>query len=186
MIETLYKRYFQKSRSFLYPALGIPRKPYYPLQTFVALDGKIKPQDRKLICLFQHEQTAAYDEFENTYLYSNPLFVDNDIRPDQPSLYVFDYTLHDEDWDLFLAGKYSLFSEPFKHAVRTHYGEKSGEYKYMDTFLYPKKYFGLYSELLKMSRELVASTGELCDPYNPQKETLAISTNILEKSHDWF
>jgi hypothetical protein len=186
MIETLYKRYFQKSRSFLYPALGIPRRPIYPLQTFVALQGKIRPEDRKLICLFQHDQTPAFEEFEARHLYSSPLFIDSDVRPGEPSLYVFDYMLHDEDWDLFLVGKYSRFSEPFKNAVRQHYGEKSAEYKYMDTFLYPKKYFGLYSELLKMSKEVVATTGELCNPYDPQKEKLVISTNILEKSPDLY
>jgi hypothetical protein len=186
MIDTLYKKYFQKSRSFLYPALGIPRSSYAPIQTFVGLEGKILPTDRKLVCLFQHEQTAKYEEFENKLLYSNPLFMDCDIHPGEPSLYIFDYELHDEDWDIFLTGRYSRLSEPFKNAVKIYYGESSPEYEYMDTYLYPEKYFDLYSKLLEVPKEIVASSGELCDAFNPEKEKLVFSTKILEKSGELF
>ena len=54
MIDKLYSKYFQKSRSFLYPVLGIKKKSsVIPSGTYVSIKDKIGPEDMKLICTFK-------------------------------------------------------------------------------------------------------------------------------------
>lgn len=184
MITSLYNRYFQKSRSFLFPALGITKLNIAPLQTFIGLDEVIIPQDRKLICLFEHKETLKYEEFETSLLYGNPLYTSSEIYPGKPSIYIFDFAEHHQDWDLFLRGQYSKLSPEFKLVIKNYYGEKTAEYAYIDTYLYPEKYFDLYSDLLEVPRKLIIETGELCNMYDVEKETLIFSTNKLEKCEE--
>ena len=47
-MDKLYGKYFQKSRSFLYPVLGIPKKTATPpLGTYVSLEGMYPPEEMK-------------------------------------------------------------------------------------------------------------------------------------------
>ena len=55
MIDKLYGKYFQKSRSFLYPALGIKRTGIKPSGTYISLEGKVNPEDVKLVCTFKND-----------------------------------------------------------------------------------------------------------------------------------
>lgn len=180
MIDSLYRKYFQKSRSFLYPVLGIKRTSFYtPSGTFVSVEDYIPASDRKLICTFQDDSTEGYKQFENQMLMSNPLYYDTVIFREH-KLYLFDFQHFDEDWDNFLLGKYSKLSNVMKRAIREFYGETSSEYKYIESYLYPEKYFELYAKLLDVPVKVLRETGELCDPYNPDKETLKIPVEDLE------
>lgn len=180
MITSLYNRYFQKSRSFLFPALGISKINTPPTQTFLSLDDMIKPTDRKLVCLFEHSETLKYEEFENTLLYGNNLYCDSHVVPGQSSLYIFNFDEHREDWDRFLKGQYSKFSPEFKLVIKNYYGESTPEYAYIDTYLFPEKYFDLYSTLLDVNLSIIKTTGELCNKYDEEKEKLILSTVNLE------
>jgi len=48
----------------------------------------------------------------------------------------------------------------------------SGNYVYVDSYLFPEKYFQLYADLLDTSEELLRSVGELCSPPDLDKENL--------------
>jgi hypothetical protein len=61
-----------------------------------------------------------------------------------------------------------------------YYGENSGEYKYLHSFLNPEEYFNKYADLLQMDVEILKNVGELCNPCNKDKETLKISLENLE------
>jgi hypothetical protein len=64
-ITDIYQGYFQKSKVFLYPALGIKRgSSVTPIETYLEWDD-IKIEDRKLICLYHlrdDEEFLGYEE----------------------------------------------------------------------------------------------------------------------------
>lgn len=182
MINTLYDKYFQKSRSFLYPLLGISRQSYAPIQTYLALDDVISPEDKKLVCMFQNENSRRFRDFEEKMLVNNPLYMSSETYIVEPSIYIFDFSNYSEDWNNFLNGKYSKLSKPFKDAIKNYYGEKTAEYKYIDTYLYPEKYFELYSNLLDLPVNTLSNIGELCNKYDPEKEKLTFSPKSLENN----
>jgi hypothetical protein len=180
MIDKLYGKYFQKSRSFLYPALGIKRtSSTMPSGTYVSLTGKIEPEDIKLICTFQQTDSEEFKLFEEQMLLSNPLFVEK-IPVKDYNLYVFDLEIYQADYFNFLLGKYSRLSAHLKRAIKNYYGEKSAEYKYIETYLHPEKYFEVYAKLLDIDVETLKASGELCDPCDLNKETLKIPQEDLE------
>lgn len=180
MIESLYTKYFQKSRSFLYPALGIKRTAHFsPSGTYVAIEGLIEPEDAKLVCAFKEDQSAGFKSFEEQMLLSNPLF-HQVLTIHEYNLYVFDYQTYTEDWFSFLLGKYSKLSNVLKRAIKNYYGENSSEYKYIETYLYPDKYFEVYGKLLDVEPAMLKKVGELCDPCDLEKEILKIPVADLE------
>ena len=180
MIDKLYGKYFQKSRSFLYPMLGIRKGSYItPSGTYISLEGKIEPEDVKLICTFRNDESEGFKSFETQMLLTNPLFVEK-IQIKDFNLYVFDLQIYQDDYFNFLLGKYSKFSNHLKKAIKNYYGEKSPEYQVIETYLYPDKYFETYASLLDVDIKLLKKTGELCNPCDLEKETLKIPVEDLE------
>jgi hypothetical protein len=53
-------------------------------------------------------------------------------------------------------------------------------YSYVNSFVYPEKYFGVYTKLLDTSLELLVKVGELCDPPDLEKEVLCMNTKSLD------
>ena len=179
MIEKLYGRYFQKSRSFLYPALGIKRGKFPPSGTYISVKGLIEPEDMKLICTFNDDNSESFKIFEEQMLLTNPLFLEK-IPTKDCNLYVFSLEIYKTDYFYFLLGKYSKLSNILKKAIKFYYGEKSAEYKYIDSYLYPEKHFETYAKLLDVEVETLRDLGELCDGCDIEKETLEISLEDLE------
>lgn len=180
MIDSLYTKYFQKSRSFLYPALGIKRTSHHsPAGTYIALEGLVGPEDMKLVCTFKEDNSEGFKAFEQQMLLSNPLF-SSIVHIQDYSIYLFDYTGYQNDWFNFIMGKYSRFSVPLKRAIRQYYGEDSAEYKYMDSYLNPDKYYEVYAKLLSVEPHILKDVGELCDACDIEKETLKIPVEHLE------
>jgi hypothetical protein len=180
MIDKLYSKYFQKSRSFLYPILGIRKGSYtLPAGTYISIEGKIEPEDLRLICTYRIDSSKAFIDFENQMLITNPLFVEK-IETKDYNIYVFDLEPYESDFFSFLLGKYSKFSNYLKKAIRNYYGENSPEYKIIDTYLNPDKYFDTYAKLLDVNVNILKKTGELCDVYDSNKETLKIYIETLE------
>lgn len=174
MLEKLYGKYFQKSKTFLYPILGIRRMSgFNPGGVYISIKDKINPEDTKLICTFRKDNSKNFEDFENQMLTGNPLFEEKKETKDL-NIYIFDLEPYANDYINFLLGKYSKLSAPFKKAIKTFYGETSAEYKYLDSYLYPEKYFDTYSKLLGVNINLLRKIGELCDLYDPSKETLSI------------
>jgi len=182
MIDKLYGKYFQKSRAFLYPALGIKRTTQNtPAGTYVSLDGKINPEDVKLICTFRNDESDKFKIFEEQMLLSNPLFVEK-IQIKGFNIYVFDLEIYQADYFNFLLGKYSKLSAHLKRAIKTYYGDGSAEYKHIETYLYPDKYFETYAKLLEIDVDTLKNIGELCDPCDIDKEILKVSLKDFEMS----
>ena len=68
-INALYRKYFQKSKIFLYPLLDIKRgTSVVPSHTFVAWNDTYKPEDMKLICLYETRLDKEYINFEKNVL----------------------------------------------------------------------------------------------------------------------
>ena len=180
MIDKLYGKYFQKSRSFLFPALGIKKTTYNtPSGTYISLDGRIQPEDVKLICTYKNDSSDKFKSFEEQMLLSNPLFVEK-IEIKDYNLYVFDLEIYQADYFNFLLGKYSKLSAHLKRAIKNYYGEGSAEYKFIETYLYPERYFETYSKLLEINIDVLKNLGELCDPCDLEKEILKIPVENLE------
>lgn len=180
MIDSLYTKYFQKSRSFLYPALGIKRTAHHtPSGTYIALNGVVGPEDMKLAVTFKEDNTEGFKAFEEQMLLSNPLF-SSIVRIEEYNIYIFDFESYKNDWFNFILGKYSKFSNPLKKAIKQYYGEGSSEYKYIETYLYPEKYFEVYAKLLGVESTVLKQVGELCDACDIEKETLKIPVEHLE------
>jgi hypothetical protein len=179
MIDKLYGKYFQKSRSFLYPALGIKRTGVKPSGTYISLEGKVNPEDVKLICTFRNDTSEEFKSFEEQMLLGNPLFVEK-IQINDFNIYIFDLEIYQQDYFNFILGKYSKLSIVLKRAIKTFYGEKSAEYKVLDTYLFPEKYFDEYAKLLDVNVEVLKAIGELCNPCDIEKEELKIPVKDFE------
>ena len=53
MSISLYKEYFQKSRIFMYPLLGMKRgSSVTPIETYIAWEGVYEAHDAKLVCKY--------------------------------------------------------------------------------------------------------------------------------------
>lgn len=180
MIESLYTKYFQKSRSFLFPALGIKRTSNFsPAGTYISMAGLILPEDTKLICAYKEDSSEGFKIFEEQMILTNPLF-HQVLNIRDYNLYVFDFQSYTDDWYNVILGKYSKLSPVLKRAIKNYYGEKSSEYKYIETYLNPEKYFEVYAKLLEVDVSLLKKIGELCDPCDLEKETLKIPVEDLE------
>lgn len=181
MIKSVYSKYFQKSKSFLYPALGIKKNNQFkPSGTYLAIRDCVGPEDVKLICTFEQKDTDDFTLFEKHFLLENPLFVTKMIV-DNSGVYVFDFQIYEQDWFNFILGKYSKLSNVLKRAIKQHYGESSSEYKFLEIFINPVEYFEDYAELLDVPIENIKQIGELCDPCDIEKETLIIPNEYLEE-----
>lgn len=181
-MDSIYSKYFQKSRSFLYPILGIKKGSYTtPTGTYIAIQDLIEADETKLICTFKEDDSKEFKNFEEQMLITNPLF-DRILEVDGYKLYIFDLKVYESDWFNFLLGKYSRLSSTMKKAIKIFYGEKSAEYKYMDSYLHPEKYFEDYAKILDVKIEDLKRIGELCDPCDLDKETLVIKNlEVLKK-----
>lgn len=183
MINSLYGKYFQKSKTFLFPVLGIKKSAkFQPTGVYLTWKNKYTSTDNTLVVVYKKEDSEAFRSFEQTNLLSNPLFIDDDSTKDGFGLYVFDLATIKKDMNHFRRGSYSRFSNTLKKFIREHYGENSSEYKYIDTYLYPDRYFDLYAKLLNVEVHLLEEVGELCDPYDQDKEELKIEVEDLELS----
>jgi hypothetical protein len=180
MLEKLYNKYFQKSKSFLYPLLGIKKNsPFNPAGTYLCIDGMIPVDDIKLICSFEENSSEEFQKFENNMLTTNPLY-HSKIKIPGYNLYVFDLDVYQNDWMNFMLGKYSKLSNVVKRAIKTYFGENSAEYKYIETYLFPEKYFEQYAQLLQVDLITLKKIGELCNPCDLEKETLKIPSENFE------
>jgi hypothetical protein len=180
MIDKLYNKYFQKSKSFLYPALGIKRNSYAtPINTYISLDGRIGAHECKLICLFKKDESERYKEFEFNMLISSPLYLEK-IETMDSNIYVFNLEIYESDFFNVVIGKYSKLSNVLKKAIKDHFGEKTKEYSYIESYIYPDKFHSIYSKLLDVDIIILEKVKELCDPLDLEQESLKISKENLQ------
>jgi hypothetical protein len=181
MTIDLYKDYFQKSRVFLYPILEIKRgASVTPIETFLAWETQYSFDDRKLICHYHLRGDKEFIKFEKDILLNHKLFFDFKQIDEKEGIYVFDLSSISEDFDNIINGKYSKLSKTHKNKIEKFYGRWNSDFAYVESFLYPEKYYPLYSKLLNVTEPVLKTSGELCSHINKEKETLYATIKNLE------
>ena len=77
MIKSLYNKYFQKSKSFLYPLLGISKINSKNLvETYIQWeDGGISFNSKVLLCIYKNVKTKVFKEYEKETLLYHSLYI---------------------------------------------------------------------------------------------------------------
>lgn len=174
IINQLYKKYFQKSKLFLYPLLGFERGTIAPIQSYMSLDGKYNIEDRKFILVYAPNLAENFEAFKTNRLLKHKLLIDNFEDDDKNQVFVFDFSSFANEWDLISAGKYSQISIESKRKILKQQEANSGNYIYMHSYLFPKKWFSRYAELLDVKEDLLISVGELIDKPNFENEAFQL------------
>ena len=180
MIDALYTDYFQKSRMFLYPLLEIKRGAIaVPIDTYVQWKGAYTSEDTKFICRYQKREDKEFTLFEKTMLVKHNRLIDKVIT-DNELIYTFDFSDYKTDFVHFLNGFYSKMDSNTKRKILAFFDKYSSNHVYMESYLYPGKYFNLYAKLLGVDKELLIDVGELCNRPDIEKETLIL--DVLKKN----
>lgn len=182
-IDALYKDYFQKSKVFLYPLLGIKRgSAAAPKQCYLSWNTTITPEDIKLICIYEKRTDSEYKQFEKNVILKSKRICDYIDLVDNELLITFDFSDIKSDWKLFIEGKYSKIDKNLRRKILSHFDINSGSYIYLDSYLFPERYFSLYASLLGVDESMLKEVGELCSPPNLEKETFIAEILNLENS----
>lgn len=181
-IERIYMDYHQKSRSFLNPLIGIHKGSFIqPLQTYISWpDVGINPEDRKLLLQFNKMDSEGYRKYEAINLLSNTLYEAHYHTENDRIVYVFDLSSYKTDFDNFLGGRYSKLTMTIKALLGRYYGRTSGEWAFIESYLYPERFYDIYTNMLWDKKDIekwnprrwLEEVGQLCDKPNLQKETL--------------
>lgn len=174
MIKDLYKTYFQKSKVFVFPLLGINKKAdFLPIKTYLAWQDMYTIKQRKLIVLYNTQQTEEWNLFHNKVLLGNKffekLYIQNDVN-----IYVFDLNFYKEDYDNIILGKYSKLTNLVRTTLQNYFGYHTSQWDYIETFLTPLKHFKLYAEMLDVPEKTLQEVGELCAVPDFSKELLTL------------
>ena len=179
-IKSIYGKYFQKSKMFLYPLLGIKRgSKIVPSETYLAWESFYKTEDIKLICLYHPKEKNDYESFEKKVLLKHNRLVDIKNINENDKLFIFDFLDIEDDWKHVINGKYSKINPKLKGNIKSFFDVNSANYSYMNSYLYPNKYFEEYAECLGVNQDLLETVGELCAKPDIEKETFKVKQ--LEK-----
>lgn len=175
-INSLYKDYIQKSRLFLYPILNIKRhSSVTPIQTFMCWNPHYNYSDCKLIAQYHGRADHEFKTFEENKLFNNPLFHNFYQLEDGTNAYVFDFSdKYEKDFMSVVDGKYSELSPGMKKTILNFFKTQASHHVYIESYLYPEKYYPMYAELLNVEQKYLEQTGQLCDKPNLEKEKLEL------------
>ena len=180
MNKYLHTKYAQKSRFFLYPLLGIKRgSSVVPIESYISLIGHVKPEDKKLVCLYHLRDDLEFRQFEKSKILNNPKFLDYHEVSDQKCVYIFDLSDEGNVWDCFLTGKYSQINVQAKIKILNFFNNHPGNRDLVNSFLNPEGYFEIYANLLDVPISVLKEVGELCDLPNIEEETLKIDVKEI-------
>lgn len=185
-LTSIYSKYFQKSKVFIYPLLGIKRGlSVVPKETYISWEGHCKPEDMKLICVYDYREDEEYKKIEkNIFLEHNRLSDYTKVKAEV--VITFDFSDLDHDWFHFINGRYSQLETKIKQKILGFFDVHGGNYAYMQSYLIPEKYYDNYSEILGVDIETLKDVTELCDKPNLNKENLILDiadlNNIQENN----
>jgi hypothetical protein len=173
-MKKIYSDYFQKSKVFLYPLLNIKKGVrFVPSQTYLSWNGEYPLSKNKFICLYKIDpETKDFEKFSHKHLKNNFFFDEYHQVNDETHIFVFDFKVFEDDLEKFIKGKYSKLSQGFKQQIMSFFGKKGTISEYVESYLYPKNYFNIYSEILKIPLKDIKEVGELCDKPDLEKENL--------------
>jgi hypothetical protein len=182
-IKTIYKKYFQKSKIFIYPLLDIKRgSPSVPTETYISWKENYNSEDIKLICLYKTTNDPEYVKFENEVLLKHNRLHDYIVIDDTTSLFIFDFSDMQNDWLYFIEGKYSKINDSIKKRILNYFNNNSANFIYVESYLFPNKFYEEYASILNVDIDLLISVGELCTKPDLEKETLLAEVKKLENT----
>jgi hypothetical protein len=180
-LSSVYSKYFQKSKVFLYPLLGIKRgTSVIPTETYLSWNDTYTPEDMKLVCVYHRREDAEYIQFEKNILLKHTRLNDFIIVNDSTTVVIFDFSDLSTEWSYFLNGKYSKLDLKIKHQILSFFDKHSGNYSYMHSYLLPEKHFSNYADLLGVDINMLIEVGELCSKPDFEKEKLIMAVADLE------
>ena len=180
-MKKIYTDYFQKSKVFLYPLLGIKKGiRFVPIETYLSWEGLFGIDKNKFFCLYRlpkgNEEQKMFEVFKQLHLKTNEHFEDwfpikkHSWSDDQLLLSQFDFDVYKKDLKRFKKGKYSQFSEYIKKRILDFFGDVGTITEYVESYLYPEYFYDIYSELLNVPVNVFKEVGELCDKPDLHKE----------------
>ena len=195
-IDELNRVYYQKSKLFLYPLLGIPRNgEFVPVKTYLRWDGKFTTVERRLIVVFKTDDSSEFKEFDKTVLRANPRFDEfHQVSPTY-GIYIFHFKdlLSFEAYGQVAKGAYSEMNAGFKQQISRFFKANKRNHLQMLSYLYPSRYYEDYAALLTVPskrfqdrydkedmEDQLRRTGELCSRPDIGRETLAEDFSNLE------
>lgn len=194
-LEELYRDYYQKSRLFLYPILGIKRgASVTPKDTYMSWFREYGIDKNKFICTYHMRDDREFKIFEDVKLLGNPLFHKFfELEEGNLGAYVFDMSYND-DFQAILCGKYSQLSKHHKETILEFCKVSLSNFTYMESFLYPERYWHQYVRLLTVEKKdksqgrkdradmlaLLKDVGELYSKPDLEKETLFSRKKVLD------
>ena len=111
-IKSIYTKYFQKSKVFLYPLLGFKRGiKVVPSETYLAWDPYYIPEDMKLVCLYHPKEKDDYKDYEEKVLLKHTRLIDIKEIDDNNKIFVFDFSDLEDNWHHVINGNYSKINE---------------------------------------------------------------------------
>lgn len=179
----------------MYPLLGIKKGgSVTPIETYLSWEGMYSPKDRRLICLYHIRNDREFVNFEKAYLRGNKLFETyfevEECEQGRRGVYVFNFEPFKTDWDNIISGKYSKLSDKLKKKIAEFFSKSSGNYTYIESYLYPERFYEIYSIMLfhtpkdqEKGRRLLQEVGELCSLPDFEKEKLRVEVRNLDMSN---
>lgn len=177
------KKYFQKSKVFLYPLLSFKKGlPNTPIDTFVSWENRIDFDGLYFMCLYKIKKTFSFKAFEKNYLQKHKLYSDA-VYFDGYALYIFDYRIYKNDFINFLDGNYSKFSLTTKQKILNFFSKPAAS-ENVRSFLYPDEYHNIYAENLGVDIDMIIKTYELCSKPNLELETFSEKRFYLDQDEN--
>jgi hypothetical protein len=173
-MKQIYKSYFQKSKVFLYPLLGVRKGVrFVPIETYITWEENETTPKNALVCAYSIEDGPAanksFGAFAKSELRKNELY-HSEYEIENLKLFTFDLSFFKNDLENFKNGKYSEFSIVTKKIIMEFFGNAGTISEYMESYLYPEKYYEIYSDMLNVPISILEEVKELCDKPNLKKE----------------
>lgn len=182
-MEGLYKEYFQKSKIFLYPLLGIKKGArFVPVQTYISWGEKYSECRSKLLCLYTLDEDNLKDfiDFSNGVLETSKFYVEKNEIDKYNIVYIFNLKGYGTDYKKFINGKYSKFKKATKEKIIAFFGEYGKSAEYVESYLYPEYYWDDYASFLAIRAEDLQAVGELCSLPDLEKENFEKDLEIIK------
>ena len=171
IIDKIYSEYFQKSKIFIYPLLGIKRGAVaVPDQTYLAYGDMIRPEHKIFLCRYTERTDDAYLKFEKTRLIGHRLFRGYFQLEDGSKLFMFDLSEIGEDWEHLVNGRYSKVVLHRRQTILNYFEKGTGNYCYVESFLFPEKHRAQYAKILNVDLKVLEQVGELCSKPDLNRE----------------
>lgn len=182
-VKSIYSKYFQKSKVFLYPLLGLKRGlKTVPSETYLAWNDVIKTEDMKLVCLYHPNKSNEYEKHEKKVLLKHNRLSDVQSIDEHNKLFIFDFTDLKDNWTHIVKGQYSKIDNTIKGDICSFFDNTTANFVYIRSYLYPNKYFDDYAECLNVDKSILELVGELCNKPDLEKETLIMKQEDLQKN----